>query len=98
MALWELTNLTGAFRAFAERERCLRNGLSKILGPAPNRSIGWSFKCAECHAKYVFSMFRDVIILRTDAEKHSALQATSNAANAEVRKVAARHEEQKSNG
>jgi len=61
--------------------------------PSSNRGISWSFNCPDCQAKFVFVGLWTEIILRTDAEKHSALETASRAAKAEVRKVAARYED-----
>jgi hypothetical protein len=62
--------------------------------PSPNRSIGWSFQCPDCEAKYVFAGIWTEIILRTDAEKLAELASESEAAKAKVYEVAGpRYEE-----
>jgi hypothetical protein len=59
--------------------------------PSPNKSIGWSFICDDCDAKYAFS--GDVIILRADADKYRELWLASEAANNKVYPAAAKCEE-----
>ena len=62
--------------------------------PSPNRSIGWSFQCPDCEAKYVFSGMWTEIVSRVDAEKYAQLARESSAAKAKVYAVAGpRYEE-----
>lgn len=54
--------------------------------PSPNRSIAWSFECADCDAQYEF--YGEYIIKKTDAAKVRALTAEVLAANNNLCKAA----------